>query len=510
MRSVFRLSAWRLGLMALSVLVLSQAAQADEGRTLRGGWIHYAPYSYIETVQGFPVWRGFDVELLRSISDRAGYVVDSPELDWSEHVRQIRTGDRDIASNATRTPEREEFAYFSTPYRSETIALIVPRGESASLSATTDAELVTLFKAKKFRLGVKAGFAYPSALLRAFLDDPGNSGQIRKVENQQDLLQDLIDGRTDGYLSDRIVAATFIEANNARNKVEEHPLLVVGDLHLMFSKASVSPEVVDDFNRAIESMRDDGSFRRLIGAYTFPIFVGLTLDSDWFILVDIIGTIAFAISGLLLAFRYNYDIFGALVLASLPAVGGGVLRDLLTNREVLAVLSSPIYIETIAILVAGGFLFIRLGVAVQQSGVASSAFGFFERRRGQLGYLVQVFDAVGLAAFTVTGVVVAIGTRSDPLWLWGPILAAITAAGGGILRDVVRSDPDIPSLKGELYPEIALLWGFLLSAYMTWQTWHLHADEIAIGVVVTFVGAFLTRMAVIHFGIRSPRFSSHS
>ena len=54
----------------------------------------------------------------------------------------------------------------------------------------------------------------------------------------------------------------------------------------------------------------------------------------------------------------------------------------------------------------------------------------------------------------------------------------------------------------------ALVWGLFLSLYMKWQTRHLNADEIAIGFLVTFVGAFMTRMAVIYFGIGSPRFSS--
>ena len=65
---------------------------------------------------------------------------------------------------------------------------------------------------------------------------------------------------------------------------------------------------------------------------------------------------------------------------------------------------------------------------------------------------IAFFDALGLAAFTVIGVVVAVESRSNPLWLWGPLLAALTGAGGGIIRrvDLVRvvpatvEAPDIP------------------------------------------------------------------
>lgn len=481
-------------------------AYENDTKTLSSGWSAYPPYSYIERAEGISQWKGLDVELLREVAKRAGYFVDAPDVDWAKLVHGIETGKRDIAAQATRTPEREKFATFSVPYRTETMVLIVPRGKSASLPASTISALVDRIKQKKFRLGVDPAIAYPSAEVRAFLADPGRSDQIVEI-NDRELLQNLIEGRIDGYLADRMVAARTIRANGADGVVEEHPVMVEGSLHLMFSKASVPPQVVADFNQAIESVRADGTYAALNEKYTFPILVRLTLKSEWFTIVDIVGTAAFALSGLLLAFRFKYDIFGALVLASLPAVGGGVVRDLITNRETLAVLSSPIYVEIVAVLVVGGFVAIRVAIALRESAFGVAAAGLLERRSKHVQFLIQVLDAIGLAAFTVTGVVVALATQSEPLLLWGPILAAITAAGGGILRDVVRSDPNVPFIKGELYPEIALVWGAILSGYMIWQTRQLNADEIALGIVVTFLGAFLTRIAVIHFGIRSPRMS---
>jgi len=494
---------WLLPLLAAS---WPDAVCASENRTLTGGWSTFPPYSYQEDVRGFPQWKGFDVELVREIAKRAGYALDSPEVTWADLIFGVRNGTRDIATQATRTPQREEFATFSMPYRTETMTLTVRRGTSASLPASTAGELVDLIKKRGFRLGAAPGTAYPSSEVRAFLADPANRNQIVVLDGK-DLLPSLIAGRIDGFLSDRILAANMIEANDASGLTEEHPVMVSGDLHMMFSKASVPPGVVDDFNRAIESVHADGTYRQLNERYTFPILVGLTLNSDWFIIVDIGGTIAFALSGLLLAFRYNYDIFGALVLASLPAVGGGVVRDLLTNRETLAVLASPIYVEIVIVLVVGGYVAIRVAMAIRKSHLGPATAGFFERRRQQVGFFIQAFDAVGLAAFTVTGVVVALATHSRPLWLWGPILAAITAAGGGILRDVVRSDSEIPALKGELYPEIAVVWGLILSLYFHSEAGHLRTDHITFGIIVTFVGAFLTRIAVTYFGIRSPRFS---
>ena len=160
------------------------------------------------------------------------------------------------------------------------MVLIMPRGRSADLPATSDVDLVELFKERNFRLGVRTGNAYPSEAIRRYLVDPANADQIYSVDSEQELHQDLIDGRTDGYISDRIVAATFIDASGVRGDFEEHPLLIKGDLHLMFSKASVSAETVADFNRAIKIVHQDGTFRQLNETYAFPILVALTLDSN--------------------------------------------------------------------------------------------------------------------------------------------------------------------------------------------------------------------------------------
>lgn len=505
--SVFRL-ARRLGLLLLAVVAAGlHCAVAQEKRVLRNAWDPFVPFAYIETENGFNRWTGLDVELLRAIAERAGYLVESEELAWAIHVKEIAEGKKDLAAAATQTPERDAFALFTKPYRQESIALVVRKGMAEQLPALNDVELVNMFRETGFRLGVQEGIAFPSAAIRAFIDDPANREQIVSIEEHQELLQSLLDGRVNGFLADRIAAATIVWMNDMQSEVEEHPLKIEGDLRIMFSRATVPQSTVDDFNRAIDSIRNDGTFNRINQDYMFPILLAQTLDSDWFLIIDLLGTAAFALSGILLAYKYNYDIFGALVLASLPAVGGGVVRDLITNRETVGVLSNPIYVFIIVGLVVAGFILLRVGNAMQRAHVGAPAMAHFKRFQNHANYIVQVFDAIGLAAFTVTGVVVALGTRSEPLWLWGPILAAFTAAGGGILRDVLRAEPDIPSLKGELYPEIAVFWGWILSMYLIWQTRQLNPEEILFGIVVTVIGAFLTRMAVIHFHIRSPRFS---
>ena len=493
-------------------LLWPMTASAQEKPVLQGGWNAFDPYQFVEDKKGYARLTGLDIELLRVVAERAGYRVVMEEVPWRQQVEEIERGERDLALGAIRTPEREAFAYFSKPYRKEAVALIMLRGRTASLPARSDVELVRSLEARGLRLGVLDGFAYPSTTLRKYIADPQNAQRIIVAPHEYELLQQLLDGRIDAFLADRIVAATAAWKSGLQDRIEEHPVIGRRDVHFMFSKASVMPETVAAFSKAIDSVHEDRTFQEINRRYMFPILLAQTIDSRWFFVIDVVGTVAFALSGLLLAYKYNYDLFGAFVLAALPAVGGGVTRDLLTNRETLAVLASPVYIIIVIATVVGGYACLRVASWVrrrwrERGRADGQEFPRIQRLIPHANGLIQIFDAAGLAAFTVTGVVVALGTRSEPLWIWGPILAAVTAAGGGILRDVLRSDPDIPTLKGELYPEIAFFWGGVLSLYLMWQTRQIEPTQILLGIIVTIIGAFLTRMLAIHFKLSSPRFS---
>ena len=234
--------------------------------------------------------------------------------------------------------------------------------------------------------------------------------------------------------------------------------------------------------------------------YAMPVLLAITVQRPWFNLFDIVGTIAFAISGVLLARREHYDIFCAFILASLPAVGGGVLRDLISGRSPLAVVASPIYLYAILATVLAGALAYKVTDYLGRRGVAPDSVQGVKLSSN----IYLFFDAVGLSAFTVICVVVAVEQQCEPLWLWGPLLAALTGAGGGIIRDVVRADSNNPNLKGSFYPEVALLWGFLFSLFLIWEAGRLNLTEVWLGVVTTILGALATRLLVMRFGLRSP------
>ena len=122
--------------------------------------------------------------------------------------------------------------------------------------------------------------------------------------------------------------------------------------------------------------------------------------------------------------------------------------------------------------------------------------------------VIDVLDAIALAAYTVVGVIVAVETRCEPLILWGPALSALTGAGGSILRDVVRGDTTHPTLRRSVYAEIAIVWGLALSIFITNYASSSTYDpfKLQVAVLLTMLGALATRLLVMRRRISAPLF----
>lgn len=213
--------------------------------------------------------------------------------------------------------------------------------------------------------------------------------------------------------------------------------------------------------------------------------------SKWFYALDLIGTVAFAVSGVIRAHKGRYDYFGAFVLAFLPAVGGGTLRDVLVggDRHPPFVFKDPVYVELVlAVVILGA--------------IASGRWRVGERAEARLSWWLELFDAAGLGCFTVIGAKVALSAHLH--WLWVPLLSACTCAGGGVMRDIV-SGREPGTLKGELYEEIAAGGGLLFVGIVYGvRVWGYPAATLTAATVVVMVMVFVTRLWVVARGITSP------
>jgi polar amino acid transport system substrate-binding protein len=482
---------------------LAQAGNSTGDERLRGGWYPWDPYQYLDYSHRVPLLTGFDIEIERAIGRLMSTEITLPQVAWEDHLAALAAGTADLAAGATRNETRERYAWFSKPYRTETDVLIVRRGASERLPFRTVADMLDTFAKQRFRLGVIAGFIYADPKVNAFIADPASRHLIVAVGSDAQNLQNLLAGVVDGFLGDRIAATTTAWRRSEGSLIEEHALRFSADIHFMLSRATQTSQTVDRLNKSIDELKRSGEYDRIVRAYVLPVLINQTLDRDWFRLLVAIGTVAFALSGVLLAYEGKYTLFGALILASLPAVGGGVVRDLVLQRHPITIVRDPGALLLVFATVLIGMLIARVTVAVQAAPVAR----YVKSHSGLVGRSIEVSDAIGLAAFTVTGVVVVMDSGVQPLWLWGPIGAVLTSAFGGVLRDLFRHDRIIANLRGELYAEIAVVWGLAFALFLGWEVGRLQSEEIALGVIVTVAGAFATRMVAIMRRLKGWRFA---
>ena len=191
-------------------------------------------------------------------------------------------------------------------------------------------------------------------------------------------------------------------------------------------------------------------------------------------IADLVGVFVFALSGALAAARKKMDIFGYMVLAALPAVGGGTVRDLILNTSVFWV-DQSIYI---LVAVGAGILTFLIPVRV-----------------GKRYIVLEWADAIGLSLFCVLGASKALSLTGDPVL--AVTLGVVTAVVGGILRDIVCNE--IPLiLKREIYATAAMVGALVYSLCASINL----AEELSL--FCGGVSAFTVRSMALIFGWSLP------
>jgi len=146
-------------------------------------------------------------------------------------------------------------------------------------------------------------------------------------------------------------------------------------------------------------------------------------------LLDYAGVAVFAISGALAAGRKSLDMLGVVVIALVTATGGGTIRDILLDRNPVFWIGNPMYVVVIVI-------------------AALATIPYTRWMRPPL-QMLQIADALGLAFFSIAGAQVAIAAGHSGLI--AVIMATITGAFGGLLRDVLCNEIPMILRKGQLY-----------------------------------------------------------
>ena len=167
--------------------------------------------------------------------------------------------------------------------------------------------------------------------------------------------------------------------------------------------------------------------------------------TDWIILItELTGTVAFSVSGALTAIERRLDFFGITVLSIFTAVGGGLIRDLILGNTPPVMFRNPLYVLVAFISSLLLMLFSPFFLRTRYS-----------KKRNLVMHGINLFDAVGLGVFTVSGMNTAFSLGYDSMFL-AVFVGVTTGVGGGVLRDVLAGrTPQL--LRRDIYAVAAII-----------------------------------------------------
>ncbi|MCL4107768.1 UNVERIFIED_CONTAM: hypothetical protein GTU68_027153, partial [Idotea baltica] len=177
--------------------------------------------------------------------------------------------------------------------------------------------------------------------------------------------------------------------------------------------------------------------------------------------IDLIGTLVFAISGVLTGISKKFDIFGAAVLGFVTAVGGGTLRDILTGSLPVSWIKDTNYVILIILAVPIVYLFRKQILKLRKT--------------------MFLFDSIGIGLFTVLGVQKTLDLGLSPIICI--LMGAIGAVFGGVLRDTLSNE--IPLIfRKEIYATACLLGGSIFYFLLQLSVPIYIAQSISIFIVI--------------------------
>lgn len=201
---------------------------------------------------------------------------------------------------------------------------------------------------------------------------------------------------------------------------------------------------------------------------------------------EMVGTVAFAVSGAMVAIKKKVDIFGVVVLSTMTALGGGIVRDILIGHLPPTMFSDYRYV--LAAVLTAIIVFI----------IAYIFRDLYRRSEKTVDAINNVFDALGLGVFTVMGAKIAISSGFTVNGILVVCLAVITGVGGGLIRDIMLME--IPFvLKKRIYAVASILGG---TAY---HLMYVHLINIRVATIVSVAIVFVVRILATIFKLDLPR-----
>ena len=287
----------------LICLCLVSASNATKKLSVTAGYVNVEPYQYIHVNhEGFRHLTGLDINLFNLMFSHINLQVEYKEDTWQHVLNKVKSGEVDIVGSATKTAERERYAYFSKSYRKETDGIYMRHEDIKQYHFSSLERLFSSGAMRQLKIGVIKGQVYSDQRINHYLNSPRYPKNIIYSDDTATNVNHLIDGDIDMFIDDEIGTENFIWDNQLRPVIQRYPLHIDSiPVHVMFSKKTMSLDDVAAFNRSMKDLHKTGQFQQTIRKHLVPRMIAIMTETRWYHLAELLGVISFALSGMLLA-----------------------------------------------------------------------------------------------------------------------------------------------------------------------------------------------------------------
>lgn len=219
-------------------------------KPLKAGWETAKPFQFKENDK----LQGIDIDTLVLVLESMNCKVVFEEVPWERHLKEVENGTLDIASGASKTPEREKWGLFTAPYSGEAVLLYTLKDNQHKYVFKNERELV--------KTGIKLGIVAASYLGEEFDNLLREKLLVKnknlfEFTNEKQLIDLLLANRIDGFLYGG-------KEVNFHNDIMMHPQkMFEHEAYFLFSKKTTKPAFIEAFNKQLQKLKKEGKVEQI-------------------------------------------------------------------------------------------------------------------------------------------------------------------------------------------------------------------------------------------------------
>ncbi len=223
-------------------------------KPLKSGWETAKPFQFKVN----NILQGIDIETLQVVLTEMGCTVTFEEIPWERHLKEVETGKVDIASGASKNPEREKWGLFSKPYSGEAVLLFTLKENKDKYKFKSERELVST----GLKLGIVAG-SYLGEDFDKLVEEKllVKEKNLFEFTNEKQLIELLLAKRIDGFLYGGKEVKFHKDIVMNPQKMFEH------EAAFLFSKKTASSKFIDEFNKTLVKLKNSGKIDEISRKY---------------------------------------------------------------------------------------------------------------------------------------------------------------------------------------------------------------------------------------------------